>query len=510
MAGNSVVVQAEDRFAKLPVLNKEEGIEFGWEDRLFYAYRDGMIFDYSDWESRDLAQFLKRDYKAQQISAVKSLPIIGAKRSVTPDKGDTGQADFITNFFATDPLNGGCEQTLDFVVAQMTSANEYKKSFHEIVWNRGVGDFDGKIVPARIAWRPQTTCRLARDEANGRVVGFEQENWLFGSMLSRSTINNLLPRFIKAQNALIHIHNTRRDPVNGVSDLEIPYWAYQIKQKILFLWFQYLEGVALPRALVYGRDISVARSVATAIRNTKNSGAVPIDLAGQGADAIKVDSLEMSGDGAAQFQAAISWLDQCATNAVLAGFLDLSGAAANGLRGGGGGSYALSKDASDFFLQSLEADCRELEWSVRQQIFAPMIRWNFGPQAKVPLFKFAPLNSEDKADAIALLTAMVGSGTTTPAPPEFTAALGEMVAGYLGMDNATELKQNFLDAATKAAEKAAQQSAALASPAGQQLAGMNGALNAATAKVAAARTPAPPVKRPVAPPTKTAPTPPKP
>lgn len=488
----SVVIAAEDRFAQLPELRQEEGIEFGWEDRLFYAYRDGKIFDYSDWESRDLEQFLKHDYKGLQIEAVKTLPILACERTIGPSKGDTGESDSINAIFAADPLSGGCEQSLDFVVAQMTSAAMYKKSFHEIVWDWGIGDFAGMIIPSRIAWRPQTTCRLARAEDTGKIVGFEQENWLFGAMLNHSSINNLVPRFIKRKNALIHIHGARRDPINGISDLEIPYWAYQTKQKILFLWFQYLEGVALPRSLVYGRDLSVAQSVARAIRNTKNSGAVPIDLQGQTKDAISVDTLDLHGEGAQQFQTAINWLDQCATNSVLAGFLDLTGAAANGLRGGGGGSYALSKDASDFFLQSLEAECREIEHSVREQLFQPLVRWNFGPSAKVPTYRFEPLNSEDKSAGIALLQAMLATPGTPP-PADFVAALGEMVSDYFGMDGKA-LKQSFVDAAHAAEAKAAQQAAQQAgsglgsTPVGQKLAGMNGALDKAVATVKAART----------------------
>jgi hypothetical protein len=85
----------------------------------------------------------------------------------------------------------------------------------------------------------------------------------------------------------------------------------------------------------------------------KASGVLPVGVGG-GPDSVSIDMLDTSGKGADQFLEAIRWLDQAATQSVLAGFLDLTASAANGT-----GSYALSNDASSFYLQMLESKARE-------------------------------------------------------------------------------------------------------------------------------------------------------
>jgi hypothetical protein len=42
-------------------------------------------------------------------------------------------------------------------------------------------------------------------------------------------------------------HGFYREPIKGVSDLDVAYWCYETKQKVLFLWFQVLENQNLPK-----------------------------------------------------------------------------------------------------------------------------------------------------------------------------------------------------------------------------------------------------------------------
>lgn len=501
------VVSSEDGVNLPPLGTPEQGSEFGFYDRLFMGWRDGKVFDYNDWEARDIWEMLKKDYKARQIENVISQPILSATTSIIPAKGDTGEADWMNNYWDDDEYNGGCETTLHELISQMTSAFSYKKAYFELMWNHGHDDYDGKIVLDKIGFRPATTCRAMRDPRNGGLLGFEQEPYYVGPEITKGTF----PIEIPSKRAFVYIHGTRRDPLNGSSDMEIPYWCYKTKQKLLFLWFQFLEGVSLPRTIVLAQDEGQAKQIAQQVARLKSSGVLPIGTPA-GPDSVKVTTLDLSGKGDAQFTAAIAWLDKAATDSVLAGFLDLTGNAVNGLRGatgfgGGGGSFALSKDQSNFFLQSEEAKTREMEYAVRRGIFAPLARYNFGKSARIPKLKFEPLNDEDKTNSLTLLQGMIASPNNhATVPGEFIAALAQQSGDYLGLDGAS-LAQAF----QKASDDAAAQAAALgASQMGQQVAGAAGAVDAASMTVMHAKTPtagsaALPTKPGTPPPTATAP-----
>ena len=215
----------------------------------------------------------------------------------------------------------------------------------------------------------------------------------------------------------------------------------------------------------------------------KSSGVLPLATPG-GPDSVGIDVLDASGKGSDQFHTAIEWLDNCATQSVLAGFLDL----VNHATTAGAGSYALSKDASDFFLQSLEAKAREMEEQIRQQLFAPLIYHNFGKSAAVPRLVFEPLNDIDKEVSVDLLKQAMAAPPGGPVPTAFIAELAGQVATYLGMDGPSArdaFKKSFDAAAAQAQAKALAESPGGATPVGQAVAGIAGATAAAQKAVQA-------------------------
>lgn len=473
-------------------LDKEDGTSFGFQERLFYAFDDGAVLDYGNWEAIDIRSMLEADYKARQIMNATILPAISTRKSIEAAPGDSGETDLINAVFANtdgETLSGtGCKTGLDTVVAQMMSAVAYKRSFHEKVWTLGRGELAGRYIYDKIAYRPQTTCRMMRHPRTGDIIGFEQDAYLSGAgvALTRRTER---PR-IKRNRSVIHVHGTWLDPINGISIMEVPYWAYKTKQKLLFLWFQYLEGVSLPRTTVITGDEGASRRIAAAVRATKNSGVVPVWS--DDPENTKIEALDLAGaQGAAEFMKAITFLDQCATQENLMGFLDLTGSEKSG------GSYALSADGSDFFLQAGEARDRELENSVRREIFAPLVRYNFGPSGKVPFYRMAPLTAEDNAQAIAMFQALLASRdpSTAAVPHEFIGELAGKIAGAFGLD-ADKIVKEFEKAAADGAIQAAQQSAQMANGGGPQVAALNAVATKATQVAAKASGKPAPVKTP--------------
>lgn len=470
MAGFQVV-RSEDNVIEIERLPRvEEGSAFGWDDRISFGsglgnFDPNIVFDFADWEARDIEPFLRQDYKARQILNVKKLPVESAERSIKPAKGDKGEFEWLQEKWDTDPLDGGCEQPLDYIINQAMSGVAYKRAYFEKTFEV---DDDEKIFYKSIAFRPQTTCRLAREAKTGKLLGFQQQP--FTPTLVRSWDDMLID--IPLKRAFIYIHGNAEDPMNGTSDLEIPYWCYKTKQKVMLLWFQFLEGVALPRLMIGANEIGDAQSIARQAVGLRNSGALPYAFAG-GAQSVKIDTVDMSGKGADQFLQCINFLDKAAVDAVLAGFLNLT----NSDKSGGG--YSLSKDASDFYLQSEEALTRELATAVRRDVFAPVVRANFR-NGKVPLLVFEPLADGDQGASIELLTAMIQTppGSENPVPTEFVSELSEKVANELGLDG-DKVAKAFTKASKAAKAKAALMGPMGASPTGQAVAGVAGAVNAA-------------------------------
>jgi len=471
MAAKLKVVEDEDAFV-LPSgdMGKEEGSSFGYFDKMLFGWRDGLVFDYGDYEARDITEMMKTDYKANQIEKVMCLPIVSATRSIEKIKGDRGEHEWLSEFWEADSLNGGCTTPLDHITDLMTTAISYKRAYFELIWGIGQGDFAGKTVLKKAAWRPQTTCRLLRDPMNGGFRGFEQEAYFAGPQITKG----VWPIRIPPQRSFVYIHGVRRDPLNGTSDMEIAYWAWKTKQKILFLWFQFLEAVSLPRTVVAANDLTTAQQIAGQIAKLKSSGIIPVAHSGN-ADQVTISPLDVSGKGSEEFRNAIAWLEQCATNSVLAGFLDLT-SQATGTQGQTRGSNALSKNASDYFNQSLESKVREMEYSIRKYLFAPLVRYNFGADAHVPKLKFEPLNDIDKETSVELFQAFAGNPVPNPnIPAEFVEMLARQVADYIGLDG-REVAKLFRKAAADAKKAAA---AAGVNPAGQEVAGIAGATDAA-------------------------------
>lgn len=406
------------------------------------------LVDQYDYESADIGRMLSRDYKAKQIQNVLALPILSATHQIVPAKGDKGEAKWLQSYWDTDKIAGGCKTSLEQIIALMTSGFYLRHAYFEKVFAQGVGEFEGKVVYYDVAWRPQLTCRLMRDMQTGEVLGFEQQR--YGIALAQGL--GLFPVKMPNDRAFIYTHGDWIDPIRGTSDLEIAYWAWQTKERVLLLWFDFLQGVSLPRVIVKASTPETAQSVANEIAALRSSGVIPISSP-SGPASIDIQALDLAGQGADQFMKAITWLDQAATQSVLAGFLDLTASAANGA-----GSYALSKDASDFFLQALEAKTRGMERQLREQVFAPLIRANFGPKAVVPLIQFEPLSAVDTTVAVELLQSAMREPPGGVVPASFIAELARRVGVSLGMDG-DQLATDFTDSFHKAAAAADEQQA---------------------------------------------------
>lgn len=425
------------------LLDKEEGSAFDLDNVVFAAFDDGGVFNYENSDfvkgMKDMLTGPSPDSKAQTIESVLTLPIRSTPFYLSQGRASDKVYERINRILTAPANHGGMTTSMNLVVAQMCNAFVYKKAFFEKVWT--TDQVEGKAVGVKykkIAWRPPQTCAVERDPDTGAFVGFRQ-------MPIR--LDDTEEKKFGPQRSFVYIHGSHRDPMEGVSDLTVTQWCYKTKQKIRFLWYQFLEGQSLPKTIVKADDETEATEAAKKIIGLRSGGVVGLS------NRIDATPLESSGRGAAEFKAAMQWLDSEASSSVLAGFTDLGAMAA-----GGTGSFALSKDQTDFFLMSREAEKKEMQDFINQFLVADLMRWNFKQDEVAPLFQFGPINQDDATAAISLLQATAQTPVNQSVlPQEFFDELTIRVAGFLELDVVTV--REGLDRARKEAE-----AQALASP----------------------------------------------
>lgn len=394
-------------------LNVEEGSLFAWSDSYAASWSGvpgRILLDENDFESQSLEEMLSRDGKARTIQQVLTLPIRSAPWKIVPASGDSGEAEFVRKALTTPSNQGGMKTPMRLIIAQALSARTHRKACFEKVFT----EKDGKIVYERIAFRPAETTAIARDPKNGAFRGFRQRPVSVGGAVWPDIWVD-----IPAQYSWVHLNNQHVNAARGHSDMELIYWLHDKKQKVLFLWASFLEANATGRYIVQAEDETRAKQYAQALRYVKNGGVMGTS------SEIKVDTLELGTGAAGLFKEFIDYLDAQMAASVLAGFTNLPDSP--------GGSYALSKDQSDFFLQSLTGTAKELAESITNYVLADLVMYNFGPKGVCPTFEFGPLSEGDLETVKALLLGFGTTPTELRVPQAFMSELTRMMGTYLDM-----------------------------------------------------------------------------
>jgi len=446
------------------LLGDEIGTAFDMRERQFAYWGDGAVFDYSTWSEADMKQMILRDGQAAALEAVLTLPIRQCGWSIMPTKGDKGEAEFVRSVLTEPVHSGGMKTPMQTVIGQATAAQIYKKAYFEKIFT--IRPSDGRIVYDKLAYRPPSTCQVRRKAENAEFDGFRQQVWLFGGLLADRARHLKTPGYvdIPRHRSFVYIHGKHREPLQGVSELDLCYWAYQTKMKILYLWYNFIENQSLPKVAVYAEDPHTAADRADDLAELRSSGIVGWTYGPQGQKNFEV--IESSGNGADQFQAALTFLETWQTSSVLAGFTGLSSLASLGR-----GSLALSSDQSAFFLKSRQAITQELQTDITTDIIGPLVALNFGTDAAFPTFQFGPL-IDDNATALTTMFQTLAVAPALQIPSGILDLITERIATVLDLD------VDSVDAIIQDASKQRQEQAQAQAPAGmpQQAAGQLGAL----------------------------------
>jgi hypothetical protein len=383
-----------------------------WDGSLVFANNGSWeMYDYIEPSVEQIKDMLDRDGKASSLESALTLPVRSAGWSIKPTKGSEAIAEEVTDKLTRPATEGGMRSPMQLVVSQMTSAWSYRRAYFEKVWKR---DGNG-VTYDTLAWRPPESCILKRDPDNGSLRGFKQWKWNQTDLVD-----------FDAPYYFVYIHGQHREPVRGLSDLRVVYRNYELKQKIKFLWFTFLESLSLPRILVKGTSPENAKLAATAIAALRSAGVAGVPSNWMEGEPLPID---VGGQGAAEYMNCVQWLDSDSANSVLAGFTELSTNAS----GQGAGSFALSKNDTDFFKSQLSGYTKEMDHDITGNIIRDLVYYNHGTDTPVPSFEIGALSEEDVQTSLTLLNS-IATATQVNLPDAFVEDLVMEVGRYLNMD----------------------------------------------------------------------------
>ena len=389
-------------------------------DGPFSQYEDGNVFAYEEPMVRDYQHMLRTDGTAQSIELMLTYPIISAPWSIEPAKGDTGEAEFIYDALTALPHQGGPLTTVEQLVSQMTDAFTNKRAYFEKVYK--LND-DGKIVYHKIAYRPPETCRAAYDGRRAEPRGFKQLPVIFtgNTPAINWSAGDADWIYVPPERSFVYIHGTHRDPLLGISNMQVPYHCFQTKRKIRWLWYQFLDQGVLPKTIVRNPDEGTARSDARKVAQLRGKGVVGLDAQ------TEVEPFEATGRAGEAYIQAMSFLDSEMLDSGLLGFMGLSAQAASGK-----GSYALAESLSKMYLRTRRMVAMDMARQITNEVIGPLIAYNFGPKASIPRFKFGPLSEANEVNVLDVFSKVATTGAKVPV--EFYDQLVSRVATLLELD----------------------------------------------------------------------------
>lgn len=433
-----------------PKLDEELTTAFDWLGKPPELFWDNpsKVIERPDREfNRRVDSMLGADGRGRAVEAAITLPIRMAVPKIEPSDDDAGQAEFVEEALFTPPQDGGMRTPISTFIGQVANALCIRRTFHEKVFTKRP---DGRTIYRDLAWRPPESCEVWRNPKTARILGFRQYQYLDAQ--GRPTMDRVpgadedepYMATVRHPYAFIYTHGKHRDPLRGISDLEVVLWAHDMKLKVVWLWHAFLDGQATPRMAVYGQDKTEMEKRAKAMASLRGGGVA--GFIRKGSEENVFDAIESAGTGSTAFQDMIRWLDNVQSESVMAGHLGLTGGATEGR-----GSLALSQDSSGLYLASRNGVARELADAITTDIVAPLVAVNFGVGKSVPRFTFESVDTS-KINHIFTLFGALSTAGSLQVPGEFVLVLTELVAQYLDLPS-DKVEAMMKDAEEEVAKK---------------------------------------------------------
>jgi hypothetical protein len=348
----------------------------------------------------------------QAILRVLQLPILASRTSVVPGPEDkNGEvAKFIKECLTLGPHEGGMEIPLQKVIFEMTNSFWSGFKAQEIVYM----ERDGKVVVKKIAPRSCHSIKPVLDR-HGNLVGAYQQS-IFLS-------NNRMV-FIPLEKTFWYAHRSENSNWYGESDLKAAYPHYENIRKLYIIDNKTHEVGAIPIRVAKPNIMTVSDTVKTAVFNKIKK--IGLDTAVWIPKEIDLEFIQnnTAGSSASRSESIGHHTSQMAMS-ILAHFLQL------GVNGQG--TYNLSQDQSDFFLQMETQEMNDIANAINTQIVARLVKLNFGDNPGLcPTFQFADMTDHVRKTTEAIFLAIAQQGNRLS--DEFIEALSQRVVSELGLD----------------------------------------------------------------------------
>ncbi len=416
-------VRAPDGILPLPAPDAELGISL---DTPFRSWRD-EVFNPAEVDIPDLLAridtMLRTDGHFRALSRLLSLPFRQAKWSIVADGDGDDEAAFITDMLTRPPYQGGMTTTFDYVRA--LAAKAFWQGFavwEEVYTYADLPDFGRMLTLRKLAPREARTLRFRADD-HGGFLGVTQR--------ATSRAGGLDTIEIPGEKVLFFTVDREEHPFYGRSMFEPCLYHFDKKHKLY-----YVAHIAAQITAVPGRVASQDGATGASQLSSAEKTALRTALANFGFNTalvlppgVTLDEFGAgsTGTGIDAILNLINHHNIQGSQSVLAQFIDLGQQG-----GGGGGSYALSKDGSDTFLMACQALLDSFAEVLTNHLFPKFIDWNFA-SGKYPRIVFEPLADETKAALMEVFSTIATAGSTQTTP-DFIFELEKKVADMLGLE----------------------------------------------------------------------------
>ena len=315
---------------------------------------DSEFIDLSKIKVADFKKMLDNDGTVQALYNTIVMPILGSNWTIEPEDDSpkaVEQSAKVEDWLRTPPHKGGMSTPFDLVLAQATRAVlEGFAGFEKVLEVK-----DGYIVFRKIAWRDPTTIGLRTDDRGG-FNGFKQRAFI-GDKYDEVTI--------PLERSFLYTYGKEFHNLKGRSAFTSAYSSYDKKRRLYYLSEQQAQSDAL--------KIKVVKATEKKNQDELDATVEAVDELGFKATVglpVGFDVSALNQNGGLDLLPLIEHHNAEMARSVLAMFILLG-------TGSKTGSYSLSQDQSDFFIQALQSIRKSLESHITSYLISDLYAYNF-------------------------------------------------------------------------------------------------------------------------------------
>ncbi len=338
----------------------------------------------------------EKDAHLGAVLATRKLAVAGLNWLVAP--ASLSGEDKEVASFVTDALKG--ISNWDEAVMDLLDAVGKGFSIIELVWElsggRAGSKAGGKALVTELRWRAQQEFTFAASASS------------YGAVLTQPRIltenEPVRGEELISGKFIVHSSRSRSGERSRAGVLRPCAWMYVFKHYTLKDWLLFCERYAQPMRIgkfAPGTSEAERQVLKDAVFNMGSDAAAVIS------ESTVIELLDAGQKGTAEiYESLASYCDRAISKAVLGQTLTTEHSS---------GSYAAAKVHETVRGDLIEADAKALAHTITAQMVTPLVRYNFGPEAAVPVFRFEHKRTEDLKALAETLKVLGEMGVSIPA-----------------------------------------------------------------------------------------------